>query len=1143
MVVIRSLSHANRPIFRPFLLLGWTALLLLMLGKGTMAAEVQGVPSADILEAKIKEVESATDLDEATQSKLTELYRKALSNLETARSNAAAAEAFRQARVAAPEEAKSIRDWLEQAQREPPKVTLDVTEQTPLAELEQRLLAEKANLTAVGAKLAGLDEQLAVEAERPGVVRQRLTEAKQRQEELADGLKLPPPAGELPALTLAKRWASETHGLALSNEIDTLDQELLSQPMRVELLRAQRDRTARSVERLGELVQRLEDLLNERRRVEAEQAQAEAQTAQQEAAGKHPLVQRLAEENAALSEELKAQAAELERVGAEEDLAATEANRIEESFRTARQKLEIAGLSQALGQVLLKQRESLPDLRRFRKQAKAREALIGASGLRQIQHAEQRRALRDPTAYIATLTAGLAPEEVERLKPQLEELVISQRELLDKNIATAEAYLRDLAELDFTQRRLQDAAEAYDAFLAERLLWIRSTPPIRLTDLIEIPERVAALISPEGWLGVAKVLADQAGQSPALILTVLAVVILLRRRKALYSALEASGARVGRATIDRIGYSFQALALTLLLALPWPLLLGMLGWQLGQAVDGTDFTKAVAAAAAWVAPRLMFLRSIHLAALPHGLAAIHFGWPDNRLRALRRELRWFMPGFLAAAFITILALTLGTTTLGGAAGKLAFLTTLSILATFFYRALNPKRELLEGWIINHPGILLARLRYVWFPLLVAAPVAMAGLAMAGYVYTAGTLIARLIETLLLVVLLVLAQQLALRWLRLIRHRLAYQAAMERLEAARAEAGERETGIGGDDGLPLEVEETEVDLGSLSADTGKLLNTALAFGAAVGLWLIWSPVLPAFGILDGVSLWSYTAMADGQEQQIPVTLADLGMGLFIAAATYVAALRLPALLEIVLLQRMDMTSGGRYAVTTLSGYAIAAVGILLALNAIGASWSQVQWLVAALSVGIGFGLQEIVANFISGLIILFERPIRVGDYVTVGDSDGVVTRIRIRATTIQTKDRKELLVPNKEFITGRLLNWSLSDPTTRVVITVGVAYGSDVKAAMALMVEAAEQAEHVLRDPKPFTTFEGFGDNALTLILRCFIESVDHRLATISALHEEINRRFRDAGISIAFPQRDLHLDTSRPLDIRIRRNGPSESSG
>lgn len=191
--------------------------------------------------------------------------------------------------------------------------------------------------------------------------------------------------------------------------------------------------------------------------------------------------------------------------------------------------------------------------------------------------------------------------------------------------------------------------------------------------------------------------------------------------------------------------------------------------------------------------------------------------------------------------------------------------------------------------------------------------------------------------------------------------------------------------------------------------------------------------------------------------------------------------------------------------------------------------------AALSVGIGFGLQEIIANFISGLIILFERPIRVGDTVTVGDTTGVVTRINIRATTITNWDRQELLVPNKEFITTRLLNWSLSDPIVRVVIPVGIAYGSDVSRAMELMIDAAKEHENVLDSPAPSVAFEGFGDNALSLYLRVFLPSMDNRMSTITDLHGAINRKFNDAAIAIAFPQRDVHLDTSGPIDIRLHR--------
>jgi potassium efflux system protein len=193
-------------------------------------------------------------------------------------------------------------------------------------------------------------------------------------------------------------------------------------------------------------------------------------------------------------------------------------------------------------------------------------------------------------------------------------------------------------------------------------------------------------------------------------------------------------------------------------------------------------------------------------------------------------------------------------------------------------------------------------------------------------------------------------------------------------------------------------------------------------------------------------------------------------------------------------------------------------------------------VAALSVGIGFGLQEIVANFISGLIILFEQPIRVGDTVTVGTTSGRVTKIRIRATTIRDFDRRELLVPNKEFITQQLLNWSLSDQVTRLTVEVGVAYGTDLDQVIAIAHEAAHQHPMILNDPAPLITFDEFGDNSLLIKVRFFLDQLDTRLVTSSELRLDINRRLNKAGIVVAFPQRDIHLDTSEPLEIRMMRN-------
>jgi len=204
-----------------------------------------------------------------------------------------------------------------------------------------------------------------------------------------------------------------------------------------------------------------------------------------------------------------------------------------------------------------------------------------------------------------------------------------------------------------------------------------------------------------------------------------------------------------------------------------------------------------------------------------------------------------------------------------------------------------------------------------------------------------------------------------------------------------------------------------------------------------------------------------------------------------------------------------------------------------LAALGVDWSRLQWLVAALVAGTGFGLQEIVANFISGLIILFERPIRVGDVVTVGDVEGVVTRIRIRATTNRDWDNKELLVPNKEFITNCLLNWSLFDPTTRLLVRVGIAYGSDVVQATDLLLEAASENELVLEEPAPSMVFEAFGDNTLNRVLRCYIPNPDQRITTISAINHVVNDKFSASGIEIAFPQRDVHLDIGQPLEVKI----------
>jgi small-conductance mechanosensitive channel len=227
-----------------------------------------------------------------------------------------------------------------------------------------------------------------------------------------------------------------------------------------------------------------------------------------------------------------------------------------------------------------------------------------------------------------------------------------------------------------------------------------------------------------------------------------------------------------------------------------------------------------------------------------------------------------------------------------------------------------------------------------------------------------------------------------------------------------------------------------------------------------------------------------------------------------------------------LTKIRMERGAREAMVTLSGYAGAAIALLVALAVAGLEFTNLAIIAGALSVGIGFGLQNIVNNFISGLILLFERPIRTGDWIVVGNTEGYVRRIRIRSTQIQTFDRADVIVPNSELISTQVTNWMLHDSRGRVRVAVGVAYGSDTEKVKAILLEVAAQHPNVITDgssPKPKVLFRAFGDSSLDFELRCFIKEIDTRLSVISDLNFAIDAAFRKHGIEIPFPQRDLHV--------------------
>ena len=264
----------------------------------------------------------------------------------------------------------------------------------------------------------------------------------------------------------------------------------------------------------------------------------------------------------------------------------------------------------------------------------------------------------------------------------------------------------------------------------------------------------------------------------------------------------------------------------------------------------------------------------------------------------------------------------------------------------------------------------------------------------------------------------------MRGLSVAARRIAYRRALARRQHLVKE--------GAEGAEPLE--EPAIGLDEVNQQTLRITMLVMFALFAVVFWAIWSDLISVFAYLDSITLWTYSVTEAGSSVMRSVTLGSLLFALVILVVAWALIRNLPGLLEVLVLSRLNMRQGASYAITTILNYVIIAVGATTVLGSLGVSWDNLQWLAAALSVGLGFGLQEIFGNFVSGLIILFERPVRIGDTITIGSFSGSVSKIRIRATTITDFDRKEVIIPNKAFVTERLINWSPSDPRTVVAPT-------------------------------------------------------------------------------------------------------------
>ena len=670
-----------------------------------------------------------------------------------------------------------------------------------------------------------------------------------------------------------------------------------------------------------------------------------------------------------------------------------------------------------------------------------------------------------------------------------------------------------------TLDQLSHIIDEYQHLIDTNLLWVRSDKPVRLSDVTRLltvarqfEAQPIAMVATSFWTNVKA----RPYLATAFVLLTLALALsyrlFIRRITALSGSLSGSNAM-------RLWPTIQGVCYTICAALPVWLALTAISWFLGHYAEPESTESSFANAVGVTALVFLPLEILRQLIRPHGIATAHFGWPQLVIKPLGQAVRRFGWIGLTLVFLaTFLLLERYVHREISALARIVFATLMIFIASTLWKLLGLKSGVVAGLEATQPDSLLAKLTWIWRPLLIATPIFLAGLSLSGYAYAAGQLTISLYQTIWLAVAASVLQGIAERWLLVSKRRIALRQLKEQVaikEQAEASGAKAEN---------LDV--NQMKLSAIDQQTHRLINASVIIVLFFGLIWIWGPVLPALSFLDSIVLWQETAL-DGTIVST-VALSNVLIALPTLLITFVLVRNTPGLLEALILQRLPLDNAARYAMNTLISYIFAFCGVIVVAGTLGLRWSSVQWLAAGLSVGLGFGLQEVVANFVCGLIVLFEQPIRVGDVVTIDTVTGIVSRIRMRATTVTTYDRQEFVIPNKDLITGRVINWTLSDSVNRSLVRVGVAYGTDTRRVGALLKEICHQTPHILKEPAPIITFDEFGDSTLNFAVRFYLASLDNRFATVNELHNAIAERFAEENIEIAFPQMDVHMksDTS-----------------
>ncbi len=885
----------------------------------------------------------------------------------------------------------------------------------------------------------------------------------------------------------------------------------------------------------------LQNLINHRKLQERQQQATELELAQREDKNVNPIIQKEQQKNVALSQELVRQTTKLNALSQDNLRIKSVLNNLQQTQRNINEQISALQGTLVLSRIINKQKQLLPQDKLINGLSKQiTELRVSIFDL-----TELRDSLYDTHTYAANLLRDrniiLSNQESKLLQNILQE----RYRLLSDEINLLNNQLNLSINIELNQKQVTSISDSLEDQLQQQSFWVRSNSPINLSWFSSfLPRLKVELQELHQQLSIFHWKRYELFNGFSILTGILILVlftisgVVFSQRKHIENRLSSINSCVNTLKKDRQRYTPETLFLNLIQSIPsTALVLAAL-----LLISFLFFDHPVVAWAWSVRMAMFWLFFMFILRVfnpsPNSVGARQFG-------ISQRSLSKFTDVVKSSIIVSYLWLNASILTHldGGVSNDvIGQVITLGVLV-FSLLVIVPK--------IRHAFTTYqreAKIQEGIFPILYVsiniisfiAPIGLIILIGIGYYYTAIKLMRHLILSYFVFILWIVLKDSIYRSLLLFSRRLSYRRLLEKQAKAREKnkAKQQEDDVSqerDESFIQFQKEEDELmTVAKIKDQVLRVVDLGLFLALIGGMYWVWSDLITVAYYLEGITLWEQQITTATGTMIEAVTLWNLLIAMIILLGTYALVRNLPGLLEVIIFSHIKLSQGTPYTITTLLTYFIVALGAASAFSTLGMSWNKLQWLFAALSVGLGFGLQEIFANFVSGIIILFERPVRIGDVVTIGNYSGTVSRIRIRSTTIVDFDRKEIIVPNKAFVTERIINWALSNSITRVKIYLGVAYGSDLELVKKLLLDIADECPFALKEPKPSVYFLSFGASTLDHELRVYVNDVGHRNKTIDYVNHCINKRFAEHNIDIAYNQLDVYIkNTSSNEEIKL----------